>query len=81
VLWQLPQYLCVTMGEILFSITGLELAYNEVHFTPCFCQMPESPIMLAGSHVNEGGAAGNVVADDIREQVVDSASLSVLLTQ
>ena len=29
VLWQLPQYIIVSCGEILFSITGLEFAFAE----------------------------------------------------
>ncbi len=29
-LWQVPQYAVLTLGEVLFTITGYELAYNEV---------------------------------------------------
>ena len=32
-LWQIPQYLTITTGEVLFSITGLEFAYSQVIWT------------------------------------------------
>lgn len=30
VLWLIPQYVIMTAGEILFSVTGLEFAFKEV---------------------------------------------------
>lgn len=29
VLWQLPQFFCITIGEVLFSVTGLEFSYSQ----------------------------------------------------
>lgn len=34
VLWLIPQYVVMTAGEILFSVTGLEFAFREVS---CYC--------------------------------------------
>jgi hypothetical protein len=31
-LWQIPQYLVITAGEIMFSITTLSFAFTEVKF-------------------------------------------------
>lgn len=29
ILWQLPQFIVITLGEILFSVTGLEFSYSQ----------------------------------------------------
>jgi dipeptide/tripeptide permease len=33
VLWQIPQYIVLTAGEVMFSITGLEFAYSQAPST------------------------------------------------
>ncbi|KAF1745453.1 hypothetical protein MXB_533 [Myxobolus squamalis] len=32
ILWQIPQYIILTSGEVLFSITGLDFAYSSVPY-------------------------------------------------
>lgn len=29
ILWQLPQFFIITVGEVLFSVTGLEFSYSQ----------------------------------------------------
>jgi len=31
-LWLIPQYFVITMGEVMFSITGLEFSFTQVCF-------------------------------------------------
>lgn len=38
-LWQIPQYLTLTSGEVLFSITGLEFAYSQAPISMKSCIM------------------------------------------
>lgn len=28
-LWQMPQFTVITIGEVLFSVTGLEFSYSQ----------------------------------------------------
>eukprot|EP00850_Spirogloea_muscicola_P017977 SM000160S02518 [mRNA] locus=s160:58015:61475:+ [translate_table: standard] len=51
-LWQVPQYAIMTAGEIMFSITGLELAYS---------QAPESMTAVVQSCWLLTVAAGNLL--------------------
>jgi len=38
VLYQIPQYVILTVGEILFSITGLAFAYSQVEIQQPHCK-------------------------------------------
>ncbi|KAH7289647.1 hypothetical protein KP509_30G012700 [Ceratopteris richardii] len=52
ILWQIPQYILITAGEVLFSITGLEFAYS---------QAPDSMKSVVQSFWLLTVAAGNLV--------------------
>jgi solute carrier family 15 oligopeptide transporter 1 len=39
-LWLIPQYFVMTMGEVMFSITGLEFSFTQVSILQgCYCKM------------------------------------------
>ena len=58
VLWQLPQYLILTCGEVMLSITGLEFAYS---------QAPESMKSVCSAAWLLTVAAGNLIVIFLNE--------------
>lgn len=45
-LWLVPQYFVITVGEIFFSVTGLEFSYSQVTSETHFMLMRLKPIAV-----------------------------------
>lgn len=59
-LWQLPQFFVITLGEVMFSITGLEFAYSQ---SP---QSMKSCIMAGWLFTNSVGNLIVVILTDLK---------------
>ena len=64
IMWLLPQYTIVTIGEILFSITSLEFAYSQGGYQYQSSVVKISISFYFSSTLDEVRAAGFVFDDD-----------------
>ena len=70
-LWQVPQNVVITMGEVMFSVTGLSFSYNEA---------PESMKSIISAFWQLTVAFGNVIFVIIAEaQIFESQAYEFLL--
>lgn len=70
-LWQIPQNVVITMGEVMFSVTGLSFSYNEA---------PESMKSIISAFWQLTVAFGNVIFVIIAEaQIFESQAYEFLL--
>lgn len=44
--WQIPQYFLMTVGEVVFSVTGLEFSYSQVKSAQHF---EHSAVLMCGA--------------------------------
>lgn len=44
--WQIPQYFLMTVGEVVFSVTGLEFSYSQVKSVQHF---EHSAVLMCGA--------------------------------
>lgn len=42
--WQIPQYFLITVGEVVFSVTGLEFSYSQVRGAAFLWRTPNTDI-------------------------------------
>lgn len=64
ILWQIPQYILITFGEIMFSITGLEFAYSQAPGNmKSFCQSFWLMTVAVGNLVVIGISCASVFAE------------------
>ncbi|XP_072033904.1 solute carrier family 15 member 2-like isoform X2 [Amphiura filiformis] len=69
--WQIPQYIIITAGEILFSITGLEFSYSQAPASMKSCVQAAWLMTVA---------IGNLVVIIVAEaKIVDSQALEFFL--
>lgn len=67
ILWQLPQYICMASGDVMFSITGLAFTYGEA---PSSLKTVVQAIWLSLIAIGNGLDMVVVAADAFKSQVM-----------
>ncbi|XP_065052495.1 solute carrier family 15 member 2-like [Rhopilema esculentum] len=81
ILWQIPQYIVITSGEVLFSITGLEFAYSQAPPSMKSCIMAAWLLTVSFGNLIVVILAGAKLTEDMAEEFFFfSAFLAVVAT-
>lgn len=80
ILWQIPQYLVITMGEVMFSITGLEFAYSQAPPSMKSCIMAAWLLTVSVGNLFVVILAGAKLTDDMAVEFIFFAILLAVVT-
>jgi len=80
ILWQVPQYLVITLGEVMFSITGLEFAYSQSPPSMKSCIMAAWLLTVSIGNLLVVILAGVKLTEDMAEEFFFFAILCAVVT-
>ncbi|XP_047137839.1 solute carrier family 15 member 2 isoform X1 [Hydra vulgaris] len=80
ILWQIPQYIIITLGEVMFSITGLEFAYSQSPPSMKSCIMAAWLLTVSVGNLLVVILAGVKLTDDMAEEFFFFAILLAVVT-
>lgn len=69
ILWQVPQYIVITLGEVMFSITGLEFAYSQSPPSMKSCIMAAWLLTVSMGNLLVVILAGVKLTDDMAKEL------------
>lgn len=79
ILWQLPQFFVITLGEMLFSVTGLEFSYSQA--APSMKSVLQALWLLTtflGNLIDMAIAGTHIIKEPAAEFLVFAALMTIV---